>query len=257
MERKTKWCLLLVASLTAMLFTINAIGAELGYKIRGQGPSLRLEGIKKEKKAGELELISFGTSFAKWVEGTIPDQVNIKFLSLGEQAAFISVRETNSLHGYRMDAQRSIWPSGTVNNFSWPTADVIKRLKIEPYELSYIITERKFGGSGLVYPAIVHSNESPIKIDSYQLIVRSNYTCKPLTWALSNVMNRAWNSFAYGSLKSAIAKKGHLIELDFSQFKEGWYKVRLTCEREGQGSGGGKSNKQSRYYEFYHRGLFH
>jgi hypothetical protein len=252
MKRKTGLCLMVVASMMIYTSQAKSIDSELTYKVRGKGANLRYEGVRREKKSGTFKLISFDTISPQLDIDAIPEYINIKFFLPTEGEAFISAREIDNAHSYYMDVQRSKWPIGICNHFSWPTTDVIKPLGIALDNLSVIISERNYGGSGVVYPAIIYSNQPPNNINNYRLIFRSIYTCAPLTWELDNVVDRNWSEFKHGSIKNAVAKKSHAIELDFSSFDEGWYKIELTCERKGKGSGGGRENKQVRHYEFYH-----
>ena len=247
------FCILLI-SLTALLSPAICNGSNFDYQLRGKGANLRHEGIKSDKKAGDFSLISFVSTPFQWKKDQIPDFITIKFYTPIDRQAFISVGEIDVEHSYRMKANRSNWPFYEVNTFTWPTEDVIKPLNISPDNLSFVIFERQYGGSGTVYPAIVGSQNLPKTIISgYRLIFTSKYTCAPLKWSLYNVVDRAWTKLKSGFIKSAMAIKSHSLELNFSQIKDGWYRVELTCERKGYGLGGGKDNKQKRYYEFYHR----
>lgn len=242
-------CLSVVGFLT---FPLLSEGFEYSYQKRGKGDNVRSEGLKTDKKAGTLLLLSFIAYKSKWETDDLPKNLTIKFFSPEESVAYISVREIQSLRSYRMDVERNVWGIGWMNKFTWPSRDVIAPLEIDIKNLGIVISSKRYGGSGKIYPALFFSNQLPSRISTYTLTVQCKYTCAPLTWTIRPMHQESDAKIQSGSIKRLRGGKPHEITLQASWLKEGWHRIRLRWEKAGRGSGAGDENQQVRDYDFYH-----
>ena len=228
-----------------------AIGSDMSYQLRGVAPEKRSEGVIPQKTAGGLILLSFTMLSTAPLP---PDgfRVYIRFWSPIASKAYLSAQEINREKSYRLDADQSQWPAGD-NEFSWPTSDVIDKLEVDVANLGVVVSERRNGGSGLVFPAIIALSEQSSPSNSYQVTVRPKYTCAPLTWTLHHVVDDTETLAQKSTIEHMASERARSIEFDLLDAQEGWYRLRFKCDREGHGSGSGVGSVQRRTYVFYHR----
>jgi hypothetical protein len=228
----------------------SAQSSAYAYRQRGAGDSLWYEGIANEPRAGSLSLLSFtigrlGAANPAAVDG----RLQVRFFSPSQVNARITVRELQSVKSYQLDADRRWRPAW--NLFAWPTSAVIQPVAVDVRNLGVVVTSHP-GISGTVFPALFADPRPGARISGYTVVVRSKYTCAPLVAMLFHAVSEQSQPIATQSHRGVAARAPKVLYVDATTLPEGAYTLRMSCEREGRGAGGGEDIVQRVFYDFYH-----
>lgn len=163
-------------SLCILLPTALLAQPELDYQ-RREG---YYEGIRPKPVSGfDIELISVLADYQEAAD-RLPDQLRVKFYLENQTAVHLTVREQDYRLFYWLDRVKPAkdWHAKSTNEFSWPTAAVLRRLdqKLNMYDLGVLVRFRKETPASVedVAPAILYHSQLPAKIDGYLFTMKIN-----------------------------------------------------------------------------------
>jgi hypothetical protein len=222
------------------------------YKKRGSGESERFEGIKRDKKSGGFELLSFSVNGDEVAFSS--NEVVAKFYCTksATDPIYISIQEIQSQKSYHLDAVKRQQSAGWRNRLVWEKTDVISPMSIDMGGLGVVASADPYGGSGKIYPVMFDGRNTTGKVTHYSIIVKSKFTSSPLVWTLYKSTQGGLKRIDSNSVKRVPASEPYPIRINAQNLMEGLYELHFTSEREGYGQGLGGENIQKRYYEFYH-----
>ncbi len=163
---------LMLWSLPTMLWA----DPNLDYQNRGD----RFEGVKPKPVSGyDIELISVLADYQEPAT-QLPDQLRVGFYLPSQTPVHLTVREQDYRLYYWLDKVTPTkgWQAKSVNEYSWPTGPVLRRLdqKLNTYELGVLI--RLGRGTPAeneeIVPAILYHAKSPEKISGYLFTMKTN-----------------------------------------------------------------------------------
>lgn len=160
--------------------------ANLDYQNRGD----RFEGVKPKPVSGyDIEVISVLADYQEPAT-QLPDQLRVGFYLQRETPVHFTVREQDYRLYYWLDkvTPAKSWQAKSVNEYTWPTAAVLRQLdqKLNLYELGVLI--RLGRGTPAeneeIVPAILYHAQLPAKINGYLFTMKANgdarLSCKVL-----------------------------------------------------------------------------
>ncbi len=168
MRPLTTWGLALVVSLCLSLPDRLLALAPEDYQERGN----RSEGIKPKPVSGfDLEVISVLADYQE-PASTLPQTLRLRFFLTGPTPVYLTVREQRYEHYYWLDrvVPSPPWQAG-FNEFSWPTADVMR--KVDPAfpvgNLGAVVRLHSNRPSAVewVAPAILYHSTLPSRVEAY------------------------------------------------------------------------------------------
>jgi hypothetical protein len=225
------------------------------YITRGDGASLRSEGVKSEPYAGSLTLLSFTVGEPSIAATSNAERlIRVTFSSPGGADVALRVRELQSKKSYLLEA-RHPWRADR-NAFAWPTNDVLAPLGVELTNLGVVVGSNP-GKTGVVVPArftgAVISGPEPL----YRAVVRSKYTCAPMLAVLSRVsLTGAMQVVARQSHRDVAALTPKVIGFDTTTLADGPYSLKVSCQRKGSGAAAGVDSYQEAVFDFVHDAAF-
>ena len=167
---------ILYVSLSVLLPTILLAQSELDYQLR-EG---YYEGVRPKPVSGfDIELISVLADYQEQVD-RLPDHLRVKFYLETQTAVHVTVREQDYRLFYWLDRVKPVkdWHAKSLNDFSWPTAVVLRRLdqKLNMYDLGVLVRLRKESPASVeeVAPAILYYSQLPAKINGYLFTMKIN-----------------------------------------------------------------------------------
>ena len=202
---KSVQCLVLLLALGLLLPSMAAAQDSLEYQPRGN----RSEGTKDELVGGEFikligAMVEAGGSFSPGTDA-LPENVSIKFL-LGpdENNAFLRVREHDRETFYLLDNVIQQWHPGKINQFSWPSKEVLRPLELTLSQLVVLVrlTGNVPTDDERVAPAVFLPQKVPEKVDKYRFYFQ-----------LLNDSCIGWKLFRAGS-SEVLAERGKDEEYD-------------------------------------------
>jgi hypothetical protein len=104
----------------------------------------------------------------------------VKFYLETQTAVHVTVREQDYRLFYWLDRVKPArdWHAMSLNDFTWPTAVVLRRLdqKLNMYDLGVLVRLRKESPASVeeVAPAILYHSQLPAKIDGYLFTMKIN-----------------------------------------------------------------------------------
>ncbi|MEQ1845863.1 MAG: hypothetical protein ABL983_09865 [Nitrospira sp.] len=160
--------------------------ANLDYQNRGD----RFEGLKPKPVSGyDIELISVLADYQE-PSTQLPDQLRVGFYLQSQTPVHLTVREQDYRLYYWLDrvTPPKGWQAKSVNEYSWPTASVLRQLdqKLNPYELGVLVRLGRDtpGENEDIAPAILYHAQLPDKIGGYLFTMKTNgdarLSCKVL-----------------------------------------------------------------------------
>lgn len=216
---------------------------DLKYQDRGD----RYEGIKGTPVSDRVDLISALVDYRELLT-ELPTQFKLKFYVRDRTPIFITVREIDNRRNYWLDRVRPIldWRAGTVYQFRWTTAEVIKPLNIQLYELGAVVQldDDEPSMDMRVAPSILYHSSSPSIARDYQFTFkigrRADVTCSfSKDEANSPIISR--QAFEMSG------QRPRTVSWNASNAREGWYRLRINVVYSNNGQ---EVNKVVR---FYHR----
>ena len=163
-------------SLSILLPTILLAQSELEYQIR-EG---YYEGVRPKPVSGfDIELISVLADYQEQAD-RLPDQLRVKFYLENQTAVHLTVREQDYKLFYWLDRVKpgKDWHVKSLNDFTWPTAVVLRRLdqKLNMYDLGVLVRLRRESPTSVeeVAPAILYHSQLPGKVDGYLFTIKIN-----------------------------------------------------------------------------------
>lgn len=142
-------------------------GVDAAYARRGD----YWEGVKAREVGGAgLALIA---AQAKWRgQATAdPENLHIRFFLGQSQKVALQVCERQNEHFYWLDKVRlgQNWPQGFANEFTWPTAPVIRRLHLSLADLAVVARLRgdKPTDEEAIAPVLLYADSPPTEIEGY------------------------------------------------------------------------------------------
>lgn len=220
------------------------------YGKRGEGATLRFEGVKSEPYGGSLTLLSFTIGrLATSSPESADRQLRVLFFTPAAASIRLRVRELYSVKSYVLDAKHA-WKAGR-SEFAWPVTDVVQPLQVDLNNLGVVVGSNP-GMTGLVFPArfagALPGGREPI----YTAVIQSKYTCAPLLAELSQFTDKSRSRVASQSHREVAALVPKILEFDASGLLEGPYSLQVSCERKGMGAGAGADSHQLAVYDFHH-----
>ncbi len=160
--------------------------ANLDYQNRGD----RFEGVKPKPVSGyDIEVISVLADYQE-PSTQLPDQLRVGFYLQSQAPVHLTVREQDYRLYYWLDKVKPAkgWQTKSVNEYSWPTAAVLRQLdqKLNPYELGVLIRlgRETPAENEEIAPAILYHAQPPDKIGGYLFTMKTNgdarLSCKVL-----------------------------------------------------------------------------
>lgn len=150
--------------------------ANLDYQNRGD----RFEGLKPKPVSGyDIELISVLADYQE-PSTQLPDQLRVGFYLQSQTPVHLTVREQDYRLYYWLDrvTPPKGWQAKSVNEYSWPTASVLRQLdqKLNPYELGVLVRLGRDtpGENEDIAPAILYHAQLPDKIGGYLFTMKTN-----------------------------------------------------------------------------------
>lgn len=228
---------IIVSLLVTFLFTEASLFADsdsLRYQKRGN----YMEGIRGRLVSGELiELVSAKAFPAEMSPGEV-GEYRLSFVSQGEKAPHITVRELQFQHGYWLDKVGELerqgrmgWEPGKAYEFSWSTRPVILEKNIGLHELGIVVRlDHQAGAVERVLPAVLSAASlSSATIQSYA------FTFKTLGDArLSCIIERASAEGKIAKVEEpqcgmARGKQAQtIVWKPKSDTASGWYTLKIT-----------------------------
>lgn len=212
----------------------------------------RCEGIKaKETSASSsIDLISatVGIDYPQSTHSTstYPTHLKLKFYLQNFSDEVNVVAQDMSSRDYVMDKVRpqEAWSNNQFNNFQWETG-VLEKLKIKMSELGVVVWLGKPNYSGedqSVAPVIFYHSKEPSE-HKYQFVFRVDNEGAQLNYLISPKDGE--KPIFSGPLHDWQNNRHYQGEWDASQMTEGWYKITIKGEVNGQDA--------RRIINFYHK----
>lgn len=211
---------LLIAHATS--FAQYPIGVE--YKKREN----RYEGVKSSPVSGYyIELIS-ALIVPQQSSEAMPEALNLRFYLHQPSSVFITVRERDPVHNYWLDevTPKRPWRTGFDNEFSWPSKDVLRRLKpqLKFSDLAVIVRlgRRTASLSETVAPTIFYSSQLPSTVNGYAFSFRMNVDAR----LSCSIYRDEGNSQVYSQNFTRLhSGRPFTFMWNTSNAPEGWYKL--------------------------------
>lgn len=177
-------CVLSSMVLLGSLKELRAATA-LEYQDRGD----RHEGIKPQPVSGyDIELISAIVDFREPTSSP-PPLARVKFFLTEPSEVNLTVRELEVEHYYWLDraVPRQPWAPGFANEFSWPTAPVLRSIdpSIDLYRLAVVVRlgKRMPSAEEFVAPALWYHSTPASTVKGYLFTFKTAVDAK-LSWAV-------------------------------------------------------------------------
>jgi hypothetical protein len=150
--------------------------ANLDYQNRGD----RFEGVRPKPVSGyDIEVISVLADYQE-PAAQLPDQLRVGFYLQSQTPVHLTVREQDYRLYYWLDRVKPAkdWQSKSVNEYTWPTAAVLRQLdqKLNLYDLGVLIRLGKEtpAENEDIAPAILYHAKPPEKIGGYLFTMKTN-----------------------------------------------------------------------------------
>jgi len=227
-----------------LLWCGDVVSADVEYKNRGN----RSEGTRTMPVSGaDIELIS-ATVDKPTGEMGLPQLLRLRFYLPQSIPAFVTVRELKNQHFYWLDKviPKRSWRAGFENQFQWPSADVLQKLKnIRQSDLGVLVrldqaikTQKE-----RIAPAVFYSRITPTRVSEYRFVFKMGRDAR-LVYEIykkgvaSPLMKRPYKAYS---------KKNAYINWKSKNAKEGWYRLHIS------GRAMGTTEKWKYELEFYHQ----
>jgi hypothetical protein len=247
---RTKVRPILLLSALALLCLASAWGrvsqSELKYQDRGD----RYEGTRGTPVSDKVELISALVNYKEDSAG-LPEQFKLKFFLKDRAPVFITVREVDNRRDYWLDRvrPRSSWKPGYGNEFTWPTAEVVRPLgglHLAGLGALVQLNNDEPAVDVRVAPAILYYMRPPAEVSGYLFAFRigrkADVTC--------SVSRDADNSPVLDTQSfNWPGQRPRTVSWNAANAPEGWYRLRINVIYSNNGQ---EVNKLVR---FYHRPL--
>ena len=153
---------------------------ELQYQDRGD----RHEGLRPKPVSGyDIALLSARVDYRKAAEGW-PEELRLRFYLPRPEEVFVTVRQLRPKSTYYWLDQvtpREAWRPGAFNDYTWPTATVLKRLpRVTVDDLGAVVRlEREQPGRReQVAPAVLYDADAPAEVPGYRFSLKTNGTAQ-------------------------------------------------------------------------------
>jgi hypothetical protein len=158
----------------AAAFLTTAAVDPLAYGARAG----RWEGVRSRPVSGyDVELLGAMVESEQATAG-VPDEMAVLFFLDGQEDVYLTVRERDPLEYYWLD--RVVPPKGwrgrTVNQFAWPSGDVLRPLGLAPSELVALARlgrdtpARRERVAPVIFPAVLR----PQTVSRYRFVFKTN-----------------------------------------------------------------------------------
>lgn len=222
---------------------------DLAYRERGSAQGeRRLEGTKAVPSASlDLQLVSFGARAPDAKPLPRQGDLNVGFFVWSEDPIFIVASEVVPLRNYFMRPVRTRWPMGWQVFGSWPQADVLQPLGIDPNVLGVVARLREDrDGARFVSPVLVFARDPPRQIGAYRLILRSRETLAEIGYVV--VRDRDGATVKRVDQRHEYAAESPIvIDLDFAGQPAGSYRIGVKARIKNLNEG------PKRTYQFHHQ----
>lgn len=236
----------LLLSTLAVLFFATAWGrapqSELKYQDRGD----RYEGVRGTPVSDRVELIS---ALVDYNEGAaaLPAQFKLKFFLREKTPVFITVRELDNRHNYWLDRvrPRGEWRTGFGNEFAWPTAEVVRRLR--DIQLSGLGTVVQLGSDQpsvdvRVAPGILYHTRPPSAVGGYLFTFRIGRRAD-VTCSVSE--DRDKSPVLSTQSFTMPGQRPRTVPWNAANARDGWYRLTIKVVYSNNGQ---EVNKIVRFY---------
>lgn len=235
----------LLAANPLLLFIAPAPQSDLKYQDRGD----RYEGIRGSPVSDGVELISALVDYQDAPYANTPDQFKLRVYLPGQADVSVTVREINTRENYWLDRIRPAggWRSG-VNEFSWSTNEVIKRLN--NLKLSDLGAVAQLEGNQQspdmkVAPAILFYSSVPQKVSGYTFAFRISRKAD-VTCTISKDETDAATLYTK-SITGMLGNLPRATTWNTANAPEGWYRLRINVVYRNDGK------EINQFVHFYHR----
>lgn len=230
-----------------LMFSVALSGQDdVDYRDRGD----RYEGTRRKPvSAGDIELISAVAGYQEQCTN-LRDRFRLKFFLAKTTRVYVTVRELDCVTYYWMDrlVPKSPWQKGFENEFTWPTRDVVQKLKgltLERLGAVARLDHERETREDYVAPVILYSSSPPTRVDRYVFVVRTTSAALIQPRVFDQRETRVLPEQTY---KTA-GRRPLALNYDFSSLKAGWYRLVIT------GYMLDNNDPISRVVHFYHQPL--
>jgi hypothetical protein len=225
---------------------IAGVSQQLNLRYQDRGD--RYEGIKGTPVSDRVELISAVVDYKEDIT-EMPDQFKLKFYLKERTPVFITVREIDNRRNYWLDRvnPNTGWRVGAINEFQWPTAEVIKPLgDIRLYALGAVVQldDNEALMDIRVAPAILYHTRPPAEASGYLFTFRigrkADVTCS-VSRDEDNSPVLQTQSFTWPG------QRPRTVSWSAAHAREGWYRLRISVVYSNNGQ------EVNKIVRFYHR----
>jgi hypothetical protein len=222
--RRTKMTLPSSCLGIALFLGTAAATSRLSYHDRGD----RYEGIRSNSvSAYDIDILSFITDY---VEGhVLPDTLRVAFHLPRSKPPFLTVREIDFDYSYWMDRARPRrpWKDESLNVFSWPSEEVLRKLSgiRDMYSLGVVIRLQDPIPriEETMVPATFYSKACPDSVTAYTLWFKTSASTR-----MTVIVRDPHGTLVFSqSLQHVVAGEPYALRWPCRDRSAGWYVVVL------------------------------